>query len=317
MSGAGSIQRVWAWLGAAAGLAAVWLALAQQPPAQAQAPALEQRLAAVLRQSSILRDIEYARPLGQSLKLDLYRPGSFQGSLPIVVFIHGGGWKSGDKANAMPAVLAGYGYAVASINYRLSPQAPFPAQIQDCKAAVRWLRANAGTYRLDPSRVGVWGSSAGGHLAALVALAPDKPEWEVGEHLNQSSRVQAACDFFGPTDFTDLQGGPRAEERLSTVRELVGGKIKDKLELVRSASPLFYVTPSAPPFFIAHGVDDDLVPISQSRKLHAALRRAQVPAELLEVSKARHGFAQGCAPGPAQIYIRVLNHFNRYLKAGQ
>ena len=275
---------------------------------------LEQKAAAVVREADLTRDLEYARPKGKSLKLDLYRPRGFSGSLPTVVFIHGGGWTKGDKARPVPAVLVGFGYAVASINYRLATDAPFPAQIQDCKAAVRWLRAHAREYRLNSDRVGVWGSSAGGHLAALLALSPDRPEWEVGENLEQSSQVQAACDFFGPTDLTEVPSGPLAKQQMALVQQLVGGPPEQRKELTRAASPLFHVTPAAPPFFIAHGIDDDLVSIAHSRKLYRALRERQVPAELLEVRRAGHGFSKDSDPPQGQIYLQVLKHFNRYLK---
>lgn len=292
-------------------MAAIW---GCRTPAWSQATPLQQKAAEVVRQSHVLRDLEYARPQGRSLKLDLYRPRSVQAPLPLVIFIHGGGWKEGDKANAVQAVLAGYGYAVASINYRLSTEAPFPAQIEDCKAAVRWLRAHAAEYRLDPQRVGAWGNSAGGHLAALVGLSPDRKEWEVGGHLDQSSRVQAVCDFFGPTDLTDLEGGAKAPARIKLVRQLIGGPLKQNAERVRLASPLFHVVAGAPPFFIAHGLDDDLVPVRHSRKLHQALRQQQVPAEILEVAKAGHGFSPTSQPPQGQIYLRVLAFFNRHLK---
>jgi acetyl esterase/lipase len=307
-------RRITARVGALAAFIAVAWASASRSPAWAQQTPFQQRLAAVLREADIRRDLEYARPGGVSLKLDLYRPAQFEGTLPTVVFIHGGGWKEGDKRNAPSAVLAGYGYAVASIDYRLSQQAPFPAQIQDCRAAVRWLRAHAGEYRLNPNRFGAWGNSAGAHLAALLGVAGEKTEWDVGEHREQSSRVQAVCDFFGPTDLTDLAGARLTEVRTSLVRQLIGGPLAENEAQVRAASPLFYVTPDDPPFFIAHGVDDDLVPIRHSRKLHAALREKQVPATLLEVQRAGHGFSKDTQPPQGEIYRRALAFFDNRLK---
>jgi acetyl esterase/lipase len=285
--------------------------------ARGQGTALEQKAAEVIRAADVLRDLEYARPGGTSLALDLYRPRGARGRLPVVVFIHGGGWREGDKAGGpsqTTAVLAGYGYAVASINYRLSTQAPFPAQIQDCKAAVRWLRAHADQYGLDPDRIGAWGKSAGGHLAALLGLAGDKPEWEVGEHLDQPSTVRAVCDFFGPTDLTNLGGGPLARERIEMLRQLVGGLLREKQAELREASPLSYVSRGDPPFFIAHGVDDELVPMAQSQSLYQALRAKGVPATFLAVRKAGHGFSKDSLPTEGQIYIQTLAFFDRTLK---
>src|SRR5437868_4772034 len=150
------------------------------------------------------RDLEYVANGHERNKLDLFVPESADGPLPLIIWVHGGGWQAGSK-DGCPPLRGGHtqrGYAVASINYRLSGHAPFPAQIEDCKAAIRWLRAHAKEYNLDPKRFGVWGSSAGGHLVALLGTSGDVKEFDVGANLDQSSRVQAVCDYFGPTDFT-------------------------------------------------------------------------------------------------------------------
>jgi hypothetical protein len=150
------------------------------------------------------RDLVYVEGGHERHKLDLYLPEKADGPLPLIIWVHGGGWQNGSK-DGCPPLRGGYierGYAVASINYRLSGHAVFPAQIEDCKAAIRWLRAHAKEYGLDAKRFGVWGSSAGGHLVALLGTSGDVKEFDVGANLDQSSRVQAVCDYYGPTDFT-------------------------------------------------------------------------------------------------------------------
>ncbi|MFB3079705.1 MAG: alpha/beta hydrolase fold domain-containing protein [Lysobacterales bacterium] len=151
-------------------------------------------------------DIEYARIDTISLKLDVYLPKNATPPYPVIVWIHGGGWLAGSKENARAAFMVNFGYAVVSINYRFSPQAIFPAQIYDCKAAVRWIRANANQYNFDPERLGAWGLSAGAHLVSLLGTAADVDslEGDVGSNSQFSSRVQAVCDWYGPSNFPTL-----------------------------------------------------------------------------------------------------------------
>jgi len=262
----------------------------------------------------VLRDLEYARVDGLSLRLDLYLPlRKSEPRLPVVVWIHGGGWKGGDKANTRAPEVLGEGYAVASINYRLSHQATFPAQIHDCKAAIRWLRAHAEEFGLDPERIGAWGSSAGGHLAALLGTSGDVPELEgeVGDHLDQSSRVQAVCDFYGPTDLLAVlepgawpsHGSPNSPESL-----LLGGPVAERVELARLASPVTHVSPDDPPFLIVHGDRDRVVPLDQSVRLHQALTAAGVESTLYVVKGAGHGFRDPKADA------LVREFFDRHLR---
>jgi hypothetical protein len=159
------------------------------------------------------RDLTYVENGHERHKLDLFVPEKADAPLPLIIWVHGGGWQNGSKDGG-PPLRNGYterGYAVASINYRLSGHATFPAQIEDCKAAIRWLRAHAAEYRLDARRFGVWGSSAGGHLVALLGTSGEVKEFDVGAHLDQSSRVQAVCDYYGPMDFTVFVTKPGAE----------------------------------------------------------------------------------------------------------
>jgi len=246
------------------------------------------------------RDINYAAPPSRTHLLDVYWPTTAQGVLPLVVFIHGGGWEIGDKLDSCPPLpLVDRGYVVANINYRFSREAIFPAQIQDCKGAIRWLRAHAGQYHIDVSRVGVWGSSAGGHLAALLGTSGDVKDEEgtVGGNLDQSSRVQAVCDWFGPTDmscFFEQAGSEnnyKAEPSKSPLYHLFGGPISAHKDLVKRANPITFITMDAPPFLIMHGDKDPFVPLAQSRMLVDALKAAGVSCQFEIVHGYGHGFS--------------------------
>ncbi len=247
-----------------------------------------------------------------SQKLDLYLPTAGTPPYPLVVWIHGGGWQSGDKyPAAQTPILVQAGFAVASINYRLSGDATFPAQIHDCKAAIRWLRAHAATYGIDPRRVGTWGSSAGGHLSALVGTSGGIAELEgdVGGNLAYSSRVQATTDYFGPTDFFTMGGGH--DSCTSPESRLLGeclGEIKANMndpnwafwvDRVHDCGPFYQVSPDDPPFHIAHGTADGTVPPGQSQQLHNALVAAGVTSTLRLVPGAGHGL-----PTSEQPYVR-------------
>jgi acetyl esterase/lipase len=209
---------------------------------------------------------------------------------PLIVWIHGGGWRGGSRSeipSALPLLEAGY--AVASIDYRFSMQAPWPAPLHDAKAAVRWLRAHGDSLGLDTARIVAWGNSAGGHLAALVGLIgpSDGLEGAVGNDSGASSAVRAVVDYFGPTDF--LEPHARRWKRGSSVGQLLGCAVPDCPLVARRASPVAYVSMGDPPFFILHGSADSTVPSSQSMRLVAALRNAGVPAEFTLVAGADHG----------------------------
>ncbi|MCX6093311.1 MAG: alpha/beta hydrolase [Candidatus Bipolaricaulota bacterium] len=242
-----------------------------------------------------LRDIEYAVVDGISLKLDLYLPDAPSAKpAPLVVYIHGGAWISGDKTPTHAPAVLGPQYAVASVNYRLAQQAPFPAQIHDCKAAVRWLRAHAGTYGIDSNRIGAWGSSAGGHLAALLGTSDGIAALEgtVGDCLGVSSRVQAICDSFGPTDLltlVDPTGDIDVGAAYSPVGRLLGGPRAEHTELARLASPISHIDETDPPFLILHGDADEVVPYGQSVTFHQVLASAGVDASLYLVGRGAHG----------------------------
>ena len=243
-------------------------------------------------------DLEYVPGGGKFQSLDITYPVKTEKPLPLIIMIHGGGWRGGDKAGGNPFVSqAQLGrYVVASINYRFSNQAIFPAQIQDCKAAIRWLRANAKIYNIDPQRIAVSGDSAGGHLVALLGTTGDLKVFStVGGNEDQSDRVQAVCDWFGPTDFIKFasQAPPddvlHAEAPDSPISQLLGGPASKHQELALAASPIHYVSKDAAPFLIEHGDKDNLVPIAQSIEFAAALEKAGVDVTFHNIKGAGHG----------------------------
>ena len=242
------------------------------------------------------RDLPYGPHAAQ--QLDLYLPPlAVPRPVPVVVFLHGGGWARGDKWPCPARPLTDDGFAVASVNYRLSPTAPFPAQIHDAKGAVRWLRGHADDHGLDARRVGAWGVSAGGHLAALLGTSPGVAELNgtVGDHPGQATDVQAVCDLFGPTDLSrfaaDAQtAGLATDPRwAAVVTALLDGPVERRMDVVALADPVRTVTPAAPPFLILHGDRDAYVPIGQSRRLADALAAAGVPTTFTVVPGGGHG----------------------------
>lgn len=258
-----------------------------------QAQTLDSRQSSLPEGATVHRDLAYVSSGHARQKLDLYLPQAGT-SLPLIINIHGGAFKMGSKEQGVPLAYLSQGYAVASINYRLSQHAKFPAQIEDCKAAVRWLRAHATEYRLNPNRFAAWGSSAGGHLAAMLGTTGDSKEFDVGAHLDQSSRVQAVVDYFGPTDFLQmdahrLPNGMTHDPANSPESELIGGAIQENKDRTARANPITYVTPGDPPFLICHGNKDPLVPHHQSELLEAALKKAGVPVTFYTVIGAGHG----------------------------
>jgi len=245
------------------------------------------------------RDLEYAKIGDKSLLLDIYTPKQSDLSRPLIVWIHGGGWQNGSKDRCPALRFLDQGFVIASINYRLSHEAIFPAQIEDCKAAIRWLRENAKTYHIDPERVGVWGSSAGGHLVALLGTSGDVEDLEgTADKSKHSSRVQAVCDFFGPTDLLQMDAHALASAPFkhdapdSPEAKLIGGPIQEHKKEADRANPIKYVSADDPPFLIVHGEQDPLVPIHQSRILHDALRTAGVEVKFHTVKGAEHGFGR-------------------------
>jgi acetyl esterase/lipase len=229
--------------------------------------------------TAVERSLVYKRINGVVLTLDLYRSEKVSGLLTVILCVHGGHWDAGGKDRCPAVSLVQDGYAVASINYRLARTAPFPAQLEDCKAAVRWLRANASIYNLDPDRIGVWGYSSGGHLAALLGTTGGLPELEgSGDNLQYSSRVQAVCDVAGPADLLAMANlGPK---RTLAIQGLLGGPPENDKAKAIAASPIHYISKDDPPFLIVHGEADRVIPVEQSQRLYEELRKAGVNATL-------------------------------------
>ena len=238
-------------------------------------------------------DVEYARIGEMPLLLDLYVPAHTP-SPPVVVWVHGGAWRSGSKKNPPLLPLASRGIAVASIDYRLSPVAKFPAQAHDIKAAIRYLRGKSRELGINGERVAIAGGSAGGHLAALVGVTGGVKELEgdVGEHRDQSSAVQAIVSFYGPTNLTTIlaQSTPHGlSVRVPSLELLLGGKPDVQTEVARLASPVLHVDPRDPPLLVFHGDQDPQVPINQSHELIGAYKKHGLPATFEVVYGGVHG----------------------------
>ncbi|MBI5870351.1 MAG: alpha/beta hydrolase [Actinobacteria bacterium] len=267
---------------------------------------------------TVERDVTYGRANGVDLKMDIYYPLKAAGPVPVVMYVHGGGWTKGDKQDGAGTTtipsLQEAGFLVVSVNYRLAPEYRFPAQIEDVKCALRYLRANAGKYALDPDRIGAWGGSAGGHLVSLLGVMDDDDGLE-GSCGNQdeSSRVQAVVDMFGPSDLTrEFEGGAIGK----ALGARVFGTSDSGSEILKIASPVTYVTADDPPFLILQGDSDMLVPPDQSQGLYDLLKAAGVPATLVMVKNAGHAFVpQGgeIDPSRQEINAMIVDFFVREL----
>ncbi len=265
-------------------------------------------------------DIPYAGSDNPRQRLDLYLPlvRSSKKPMPVIVFIHGGGWRKGDRrsgrSRVLPFVQSGR-YAGVSVGYRLSDEAQWPAQIHDCKAAIRWIRAHAARYSLNGERVGVWGMSAGGHLVAMLGTSAGVPsmDGQLGPKGEFSTRVSCVVDFFGPTDFLQMDAHRIAGTTFTHNRNdspeslLVGGSIQEHADRVATANPITYVTGDDPPFLIMHGVADSLVPLHQSQILERALSAAHVDVTLVPVPRAGHGLRG------VDTSARVSSFFEKHL----
>ena len=237
--------------------------------------------------------LQYGEADGAPLYLDMLCPTPEPSApLPAVIYLHGGGWFAGERSTALypwlNPLLAAHSFITVSITYRLSGQAIFPAQIYDAKAAVRWLRANAELYHIDPEHIGVWGDSAGGQLAALLGVTGDLPllEGNCGSS-GFSSRVQAVVTRAAPSDFLGT-GGLMINDAPSPVTQLFGGTIYERQEMMRLASPIYHVNNTAPPFQIVHGTLDETVPFDQAQRLYEALDAVGVEVSFLPIQDAYH-----------------------------
>lgn len=245
---------------------------------------------------TVLRDLVFAEVNDCSLALDLYLP-ICSPPPPLVVWIHGGGWREGSKARPPIARITDFGFALASISYRLTQQAIFPAQIHDCKAAIRWLRATAHLFGYDPTWIAAVGGSSGGHLAMLLGTTTNvlALEGNIGGNLASSSQVQAVASYFGPSDFV-LRGQTQPEIAYTAKSgsfALLGGVLHGHVlpDLERQASPACYVTETSPPLLLFHGDADELVRLDQSERIHALYKAAGRDSELVLVPGGEHGGA--------------------------
>jgi acetyl esterase/lipase len=243
--------------------------------------------------------VVYCTNAGVALTMDIYYPSQLISSpTPAVLYVHGGGWEHGDSSlggvNATIAqALNQRGMLVAAVNYRLAPQYPWPAQIVDVKCAARYLRANAQKYGIDPSKIGAWGGSAGGHLVSMLGTAATSAGFDTGQYLEQSSSVQAVVDMFGPADLTAGGWGPYAS---SVIQQVFGAAPGQDSGALAKASPVTDIRSDDPPFLIFHGTRDAVVPLSQSQELASRLQADGVSATLVTVQNAGHGFAPTGGP---------------------
>ena len=262
-------------------------------------------------------DIAYVGNDNPRQRLDLLLPARRLNDrpLPVIAFIHGGGWRNGDKRSGLarlaPYVATGR-YAGVSIGYRLTGEAKWPAQIRDCKAAIRWIKAHADRHQLDPNRIGAWGTSAGGHLVAMLGVSGGVEELEAasGPKSKLDGRVTCVVDFFGPTELLSMNDRPTQIDHNaadSPEGRLIGGALPANRDRARHASPMTYVTADDAPILIMHGTKDPLVPYDQSVRFHAALKAADVSSTLISVTGAGHGLR-----GP-QVEQRVSRFFQRHL----
>jgi acetyl esterase/lipase len=254
-------------------------------------PAHAQKPPAVPPDVTFESGIEYANPDGQHLQLNMARPKTGDGPFPAVVCIHGGGFRAGSREgyNNLAIKLAQHGYVAVTVSYRLAPKFQFPAAVHDTKAAVRWLRANAAKYKVDPDRIGVTGGSAGGHLAQFLAVTPDVKEFEGdGGNPGVSSKVACVVNVYGPSDFTKSYG--KSVDAAEVLPLWLGGSLETARARHLRASPLYWVTPNAAPTLCIHGTEDKYVAHEQAVWIVDRLKAAGVEAELLTLPGAGHGF---------------------------
>ena len=258
------------------------------------------------------RDLVYAEVDGHSLRLDVYSPRTPAIASPLVVWIHGGAWRSGSKNNIPVDRWLEHGFAIASVDYRLSPVARFPAQVHDIKAAIRFLRAEASRLHVDPYRLVIAGNSAGGHLAALAGVSQgvEALEGRVGTALDQDSAVQAIVSFYGAANLQSILGQSTAHGlsvRVPALQLLLGGLPDQQVELARLASPTAHVDPRDPPLWLIHGDADPQMPLEQSHELEQAYRRQQLPVDLDIIAGGQHG-------GPEFFDLQRLDRLARQLQ---
>jgi acetyl esterase/lipase len=256
--------------------------------------------------------IEYSNPDGQHLQLNLARPKDAHAPAPAVLCIHGGGFRAGnrDRWNKLCQQLAERGYVAATVTYRLAPKYQFPAAVHDVKAAVRWLRANASKYGIDPARIGVVGDSAGGHLAQFLGVTAGVAPFEgSGGNGEQSSAVTCVVNYYGPSDFT--KSYDKSVDAGEVLPLFLGGNLATARRRHIEASPLYWVTSLASPTLLLHGTKDPYVAFEQATWIHDRLKAAEVEVQLLELKDAGHGFKDADAE---RAEAAMFEFFDRHLK---
>lgn len=258
------------------------------------------------------KDIEYANPDGQHLQLNLARPEKVEGLRPAVLCIHGGGFRAGARQSydALCIQLASRGYVAATVTYRLAPKYQFPAAVYDVKAAIRWLRSHASDYQVDPDRIGVTGSSAGGHLAQFLGVTSDVEDFEGTDDPGVSSKVACVVNFYGPSDFTKSYG--KSVDAAEVLPLFLGGNLEQARHRHIVASPLSWVTPNAAPTLCIHGTKDPYVAHEQATWMIDRLKSVDVEAQLLSLEGAGHGFKGEDAK---RADSGMLMFFDQHLKA--
>jgi acetyl esterase/lipase len=280
-------------------------------------PALSTPLIAQERPPEIVVEegVVYGKGGGRDLKLNLARPKDGDGPFPMIVCIHDGGWIAGKREDMATTieVLARRGYIAVTLDYRLAPDHRFPAPIEDCKAAVRWLRANAKKYHGDADHIGVLGTSAGGHLACLLGVTDKADGLEgTGGNADQSSRVQAVVSFSGPTDLASDEWGAVAVE--TNLMPLLGGPLKEKKDVYRKASPSSYSGKGAPPFLLFHGSADRVVPLDQTKRFAEKLDKAGAQSRVILVEGAGHGLKTWKGDALLAALDQTMKFFDSHLK---
>lgn len=260
--------------------------------------------------SETIKNIVYAQDGNKKLQLDIYKPKTVKAPY-LIVWVHGGAWHSGSKENP-PLGLLPFGYALASVDFHASTEKPFPANVHDIKAAIRFLRANASKYGYKADKIIVWGSSSGGHLAALVATTNNNTalEGNLGDFTQTSSAVQGCIDFFGPTNFLTIlnQSTPHGlNVRLPALAILLGKPLDQATELAKLASPVYQVDANDPPLFMVHGEQDIQVPINQSIELLSAYKAKNLKVQIEFIPNAGHS-------DPAYSKPELMEKIAQFLK---
>lgn len=262
-------------------------------------------------------NVVYCTMAGDEQLADIYTPPHALNPAPLLIYIHGGGLQHGDKRTGsgiveLPA-LFNAGFVIASINYRLAPEFPMPAMVEDSKCAVRFFRANATRFNIDPDRIGVWGSSAGGYLSAMLGTSGETTQFDVGDYLGTSSRVQAVVDMFGPTDFVTMSLEAESAKHLE-FNDLVFSTSDLTNPIFTQSSAVTYVSPDDPPFLILHGDMDKDIPVAQAYELYNLLKAAGADAQLVVVAGGGHGLRNpGEVPSEQEITRLIVDFFIKEL----